>query len=151
MTLSMLFTSCKSHRVVTRTEHHINVKTNTPEQFRQLRIEIDAWLGVPYKYGGLDKKGVDCSGLTCAIYKSVYGKIIPRTSKQQYELCKKITVNELMAGDLVFFKIETTDVSHVGVYLQNKQFIHASVAKGVVVSDLNDPYYSRYFTGAGRF
>lgn len=148
---NVFFSSCKSHRHITRKDPQPNTKTNTPEQFKQLRAEIDAWLWVPYKYGGQDKKGVDCSALACSIYKSVYGKIIPRTAKDQYAMCQKISMNELVEGDLVFFKIESTEISHVGVYLQNRQFIHASEAKGVVISDLNNSYYIRYFVGGGRY
>ena len=110
---------------------------------------IEDWWNSSYRYGGTTKKGIDCSALTGLLIGSVYSVTIPRTAKEQYEVSKKISRDELTEGDLVFFNTRG-GVSHVGVYLTNNFFVHASVASGVTISSLNDGYYSRKSIGAGR-
>ena len=110
---------------------------------------IEDWWNSSYRYGGTSKKGIDCSGLTGLLIGSVYSVAIPRTAKEQYAASKKISRDELREGDLVFFNTRG-GVSHVGVYLANDFFVHASVASGVTISSLNDAYYSRKYIGAGR-
>ena len=110
---------------------------------------IEEWWNTKYRYGGNNKKGIDCSALTGLLLSSVYAISLPRTAREQYAVSKKITKQELSEGDLVFFNTRG-GVSHVGVYLCNDFFVHASVASGVTISSLNEPYYSRKFIGAGR-
>lgn len=119
-----------------------------PEPF--LLQQVDEWMGVRYRSGGNSKKGIDCSGFTSTIFANYCGLQLPRTSKQQYELCEKIEPDQLRAGDLLFFSTRGRGVSHVGIYLGNNKFIHASVSSGVMVSDRYEPYYSKRFLGAGR-
>ncbi len=111
---------------------------------------VDEWYGVRYRVGGNTKSGVDCSGFTVAVYAAAYGMTLPRVSRDQYRLSRKISTTELKEGDLVFFNTNGRGVSHVGVYLGNNKFIHASVSRGVMVSDLFENYYLRRFVGAGR-
>ena len=111
---------------------------------------VDEWYGVRYRTGGNTKTGVDCSGLTVAVYAAVYGIALPRVSRDQYRISRKISTTELQEGDLVFFNTRGSGVSHVGVYLGNNKFIHASVSRGVMVSGLFEPYYLQRFIGAGR-
>jgi cell wall-associated NlpC family hydrolase len=111
---------------------------------------VDEWYGVRYRTGGNTKSGVDCSGFTVAVYAAVYGITLPRVSKEQYRTSRKISTTELQEGDLVFFNTRGYGVSHVGVYLGNNKFIHASVSRGVMVSGLFEPYYVQRFVGAGR-
>lgn len=111
---------------------------------------VDEWYGVRYRVGGNTKSGVDCSGFTVAVYAAAYGMTLPRVSRDQYRMSRKISTTELQEGDLVFFNTNGRGVSHVGVYLGNNKFIHASVSRGVMVSDLFDNYYLRRFVGAGR-
>ena len=111
---------------------------------------INEWYAVPYKYAGKDKGGIDCSGFAGVLFSTIYNKRVSSSSKAIAEESKKINSSELQEGDLVFFKIESGSVSHVGVYLQNQKFVHASTKKGVIISDLNEPYYKKYFYGAGR-
>ncbi len=118
---------------------------------KSLRQEIDAWLGVPYRYGGNDKGGVDCSGFVNAIYLSVYHVKLPRTSKDIYKACRKIEDKELKEGDFVFFDYEGKGVSHVGIYLSDGKYAHASTSKGVLISDLNNLYARKKYVGAGRW
>ncbi len=111
---------------------------------------VDEWYGVRYRVGGTSKSGVDCSGFTVAVYMTAYGLTLPRVSRDQYRQSRKISTTELKEGDLVFFNTNGRGVSHVGVYLGNNKFIHSSVSRGVMVSDLFETYYLRRFVGAGR-
>ena len=110
---------------------------------------IDEWYSTKYKYGGTTKKGVDCSSFTNQLINKVYGITLPRTAKQQYAASIPVSNNSLKEGDLVFFNT-TGGISHVGIYLVNRLFVHASSSKGVVISSLDDPYFSKRYIGAGR-
>ncbi len=117
---------------------------------KTLLESVDEWYGVRYRSGGNTKTGVDCSGFTVAVYAAAYGLAIPRVSRDQYKTSRKISTTELQEGDLVFFNTNGRGVSHVGVYLGNNKFIHASVSRGVMVNDLFEPYYLKRYIGAGR-
>ncbi|MEO5967114.1 MAG: C40 family peptidase [Ferruginibacter sp.] len=110
---------------------------------------IDEWYSTKYKYGGTTKKGVDCSSFTNQLINKVYGITMPRTARQQYAASIPVSDNSLKEGDLVFFNT-TGGISHVGIYLVNRLFVHASSSKGVVISSLDDPYFSKRYVGAGR-
>ena len=114
-----------------------------------LLTHVDEWWGTRYKYGGTTKKGIDCSAFVQTIYLSAFGLALPRTARDQYRFSRIISATELEEGDLVFFNTRG-GVSHVGIYLRNNKFAHASVSSGVTVSDLYDPYYMKHFIGAGR-
>ncbi len=118
---------------------------------KYLLESVDEWYGVRYRVGGNTTKGVDCSGFTVAVYAAVYGIMLPRVSREQFRTSRRISTTELKEGDLVFFDTRFRgSVSHVGVYLGNNKFAHASVSKGVMVNDLFEPYYLKRFVGAGR-
>ncbi len=110
---------------------------------------IDEWYGTRYRYGGTTKSGIDCSAFVQVVYMSAFAMSLPRTARDQYRGCNIISATEMKTGDLVFFNT-TGGISHVGIYLQNNKFIHASASFGVTISDLFDPYYLRRFLGAGR-
>lgn len=111
---------------------------------------IDDWMNTPYQYGGCSKSGIDCSGFSSQLMKQVYSKDISGSSETIFRQVQPVTRNELTEGDLVFFKINSKQVNHIGVYLMNGKFIHASTKAGVIISDLKDPYYDRYFFRGGR-
>ncbi len=116
----------------------------------RIQGEIDGWMGTPYVYGGVTKRGVDCSGFTQAVYRSV-GIEIPRRASRQSAAAETVRRDNLKYGDLIFFNTSGSGISHCGIYLGNGEFVHASSSRGVVRDMLNHPYYStRYVTG-GRF
>ncbi len=122
-----------------------------PEQLQNhlLFENIDDWYGTRYRLGGTTKTGIDCSAFVGVIYAGVFGISLPRTARDQYKVTKHISRTELKEGDLLFFNTRG-GVSHVGIYLQNNKFVHASTAKGVTISDMFEPYYLQHFIGAGR-
>lgn len=111
---------------------------------------INEWSGVPYKYAGKDKHGIDCSGLTSTLYLNVYKKTISSSTKALVGEVKKIKESDLKEGDLVFFITNEKSISHVGVYLQNNKFVHASTKRGVMISDLTEPYFKKTYACSGR-
>lgn len=113
---------------------------------------IATWLGTPYKFAGSCEKGIDCSGFVNVLFDRVYGKRLgARNSGEIYNSIYKLDRTELKEGDLVFFRIYRRRISHVGLYLGNNKFVHASTSRGVIISDLDEPYYKRFFAGAGRY
>lgn len=115
--------------------------------------EVGNWLGTRYRRGGMSRKGVDCSGFTNIIYNSVFDKKIERVS---YDIAKSVKeslpISELLPGDLVFFATNRRkkSINHVGVYLGNGYFAHASCKYGVIVSSLAEGYYNRVWKKGGR-
>lgn len=107
------------------------------------------WIGTPYRFGGSSRKGIDCSAFTKELYSEVFNLDIMRNSRDIFSMVNPVRKDELQEGDLVFFKIHSRKISHVGIYLGNSRFAHASL-KGVAVSSLDDPYYSHYFYKGGR-
>jgi lipoprotein Spr len=110
---------------------------------------LESWYGIPYKFGGGDRLGIDCSAFCSLLMDSVYGVVLPRTAKSQYEMGVKVKKDQLKQGDLVFFNT-TGGISHVGVFLGNNKFAHAATSAGVMISDLDDMYYKKRFIGASR-
>lgn len=112
---------------------------------------IEDWYGTPYRYGGNDQRGVDCSGFVVQLFTAIYQTKVPRTSQQLYDASSKIKkVARLKQGDLVFFNDKSKKVSHVGIYLQNNYFVHASTGNGVMVSNLADAYWDEHFICGGK-
>ncbi|HRP17044.1 MAG TPA: NlpC/P60 family protein [Ginsengibacter sp.] len=110
---------------------------------------IDDWFGTRYRYGGTTKKGIDCSALMGSLHLGVYGFSMPRTAREQYKVTEHIKREDLKEGDLVFFNTKGY-VSHVGLYLENGYFLHASTKEGVTISNLDEAYYKRTFISGGR-
>lgn len=109
-----------------------------------LHQAFQRWRGVPYRFGGVDNEGIDCSAFTRTLYQEVYDMSLPRSTYEQVELGRKITKDELQPGDLVFFRTGRT--RHNGVYVGDGKFAHASSSVGVTISRLDNVYWrSRYW------
>jgi cell wall-associated NlpC family hydrolase len=113
---------------------------------------LSQWLGVAYKYGGASKSGTDCSGFVNNCYTFVYNRKLPRRSIDIFQKTQILPKDELTSGDLVFFKtLGSKVVNHVGVYLWNGYFAHASSKRGVVISQLGEGYYQKTYAGGGYY
>lgn len=124
----------------------------SPSTIKNIKLYtfIDQWTGTPYQYGGLSKKGVDCSGFCNVLYQEVYHKELPRTTKDLSKQIDKVKKTKLTEGNLVFFNIKGKKNAHVGVYLMNHKFVHASSSKGVIISSLENPYYKKAYNKGGK-
>ena len=128
-----------------------NALSNQNDRF-DLNLELfdfySEWEGVEYKLGGDSKNGIDCSGFIQKAFKEKFDLTMPRTTTLQSEVGKEIDKNELKSGDLVFFK--TGEINHVGIYLEDGMFIHASTKIGVTISELDNSYFSKSYWKAQR-
>ena len=122
------------------------VEAEAPVAESTLRAAVDDWIGVPHRLGGLDHRGVDCSGFVLQIYRSVFGVPVPRVTEDQVRAGTAVRSDALRPGDLVFFRISRKQ-RHVGIYLSGGEFAHASSSRGVMISHLSEPYWQqRYWT-----
>lgn len=125
-----------------------------PEQLTNYNLlaTIDQWWGTRYCYGGETDDCIDCSAYTQTLFSNVYNLHIPRVAQDQYDSTARVSEDELTEGDLVFF--HTTgrgrSITHVGVYITNNKFTHASTSNGVEIADLTDPYWKQRYRGAGK-
>ena len=120
---------------------------------KKLYKELKKWLGTPYVYAAHTRgEGTDCTGMVMEIYQEVYGiKVHRNSAKMLEENCRVIDLDDLKEGDLVFFCTSGDGrVSHVGIYLKEGKFVHASSSHGVCVDDIHQNYYATHFHAAGR-
>lgn len=118
----------------------------------KILFEIISYLDTPYKYGGVDRNGVDCSAFTQLVFQTSIGLDLPRTASQQFDLGDNISSeNDLEFGDLIFFNTTRRAYpGHVGIYIGENLFAHASRSLGVTVSSLQSSYYKNRFVGGRR-
>ena len=159
--LAVALTSCKSSKTtrVTSAEYSGYTSANRGKTSGKklaapseaLLSEARSWLGVPYKYGGNDRGGVDCSGFVLHVYMNALDIPLPRTSREQHKYCKSTAKSSLIPGDLIFFATDKDKerISHVGIFVGDNQMIHASTSKGVIISDITSSYYARNYAGSG--
>lgn len=115
-----------------------------------LYYSVYDWVGTRYKYAGETKKGIDCSGFVTRMYEDAYCINLSGGSRDIFTTVKPVEKCDLKEGDMVFFKIKKGQISHVGIYLGNNKFAHASVQSGVIISDLDEDYYKKCFYKGGR-
>ena len=138
-------------RVAARVQPPAEARENNPGIDRHKVLDdIMDKMGIPYSEGGSDSEGTDCSGFTAAVYREAIGREIPRSCREQYAAGQPVAREKLMFGDLVFFNIEGRPLSHVGIYVGDGLFAHASVSLGITVSLLDAEYYARSYAGARR-
>lgn len=123
--------------------------TGTAAASTPLESAVDKLMGVGYKYGGTTTSGFDCSGFTSYVFEQ-FGIELPRTSRDQATVGTKVAKSELQAGDLVFFNTSGKGISHVGIYLGDGTFAHASTSRGVIITELSDSYYAKRYVTARR-
>lgn len=154
-----LISSCSSVRYLSKSSaaellsEELGFPVSSKDQHLPLYTEASHWIGVPYKYGGNTIAGIDCSGLVCNIYRKVYGKKLERTVVKMYkENCRKVSKKSLRPGDLVFFNTDkkTKSVNHVGIFLKDNVFIHASIHDGVRLNTLDETYYRKRWVHGGK-
>jgi probable lipoprotein NlpC len=114
-----------------------------------LKRHYEKWRGTPYIDGGMSASGIDCSGFTVLAYRDLFGLSLPRTAGEQAESGREVARTSLRTGDLVFFNTGGSK-KHVGIYLADDQFIHASLSKGVTLSSLDDSYWQEKYWQARR-
>lgn len=151
LTVMLFVSSCGSrkHTVKTGNTGAKAAEAMSHLKSKQLYRFITDWTGVQYRLGGLDKRGIDCSGFALLLQKDIYGNELPRRSRDQADVIKEKSMTNLNEGDLIFFSFGGGTVDHVGVYLNNNFFVHASTTRGVVVDDLSIPAYQKAFVKAG--
>jgi cell wall-associated NlpC family hydrolase len=110
---------------------------------------VNELIGIDYKWGGTTTKGFDCSGFTMYVFEK-FGISLPHTSKGQANVGTEVGKDDLKPGDLVFFNTDGKGISHVGIYLGQGEFAHASSSKGVTISNLSDAYYAKRYVTARR-
>jgi len=135
----------------THTKGSNSTPITSPRKAENIVRVAESMIGAPYKYGGISpKSGFDCSGLVYFSHRK-NGITLPRTSYAQYKASKPIPRKALRRGDLLFFRITSRKVSHVGIYMGKNRFVHApSRGKKVSIGKLNSPYWSKRFIRGGR-
>jgi len=118
--------------------------------FHKLTHQYNRWKGTPYRMGGLNKRGIDCSGFVYVTFRDAFGINLPRSTEDLARKGTPVKRQSLAVGDVVFF-ITGRSKRHVGIYIGNKQFIHASTSNGVMKSSLNNPYWIEHYWKSSRF
>lgn len=157
--IGLTFSLSSCHTSAPRLDYKALVKASVrlgmdinKEDNHKLYLASAEWIGAPYRAGGDSKRGTDCSGMVMQIYKTVYNIRLARSTDGLLKESNKVSRRNLREGDLVFFtsRASRKRVAHVGIYLKNGKFIHASTSKGVIVSALNEKYYTQYWLCGGR-
>nr|WP_082856399.1 NlpC/P60 family protein [Marinomonas atlantica] len=117
---------------------------NEPAIAQHLYKHYQDWRDTPYAWGGMSRRGVDCSGFVYLALRDQFGTYLPRTTDKQVQTGYHVDEDELQAGDLVFFKT-SSKARHVGIYIENGKFLHASTSRGVIISRLDNVYWKKHY------
>jgi len=146
LVLSLFLAGCSSHAPPQNAS-----LANSGVVLKQLNAQLKQWHGTPYRYGGMDQRGIDCSGFVYRTFEQRFGMQLPRTTIEQTEIGTRISRKDLRPGDLVFFKTGSGENGlHVGIYDNNDTFIHASTSRGVIRSSLDNVYWKRAYWQSRR-
>ncbi|MDW8846931.1 bifunctional murein DD-endopeptidase/murein LD-carboxypeptidase [Erwinia sp. P7711] len=121
---------------------NVDIKSRLMDQYAD-------WKGVRYRLGGTSKRGIDCSAFVQTTFREQFGLDLPRSTYEQEDSGKSINRGKLRPGDIVLFRAGSTG-RHVGIYLGNDNFVHASTSSGVMISSLNDSYWKKRYREARR-
>lgn len=155
----VILTSCSTHKKtakpntpkeIVKLGQKLNIELDESSNIKLYRL-IDEWYGTPHKDGGCSKEGTDCSCFVRMAVQEVFQKQLPRNSFEMYKYTVRADTTELKEGDLVFFTTKSKEVSHVGIFLKNQQFVHVSSSKGVIINSLNENYYRKTYFGSGKY
>ena len=156
--LSLLMIACSSTPEKQQGLYITNLKVPTTSKplsaeqsaiYKKLNMHYQNWRGTPYRLGGMQKDGIDCSGFVHVAFRDAFGINLPRSTEALAQEGNKINKNQLKVGDLVFFKTGRKQ-NHVGIYVGNKHFIHASTSNGVMKSNLTNPYWIKHYWKSTR-
>jgi|SRR5476649_683864 len=163
--VAILLSACSSHGSQQTAEMHaVNDKSDfllqaSQDQFEDMVRNVDiktkimdqyaVWKGVRYRLGGSTKRGIDCSGFVQTTFREQFGLVLPRSTSEQQGMGAKIQRTKLRPGDLVLFHAGSTG-RHVGIYLGNDQFVHASTTSGVMISSMSEQYWKTRYREARR-
>ena len=144
--------SCSTKKMPNADSH---LKHPTPEHTgsatvkKRILDEFRKWRGTRHQMGGTGSRGIDCSGFVKAVYRDAFHIELPRTTSEQARVGKSVAFKDLQPGDLVFFNPPTYP-RHVGIFLTQSEFVHASKSKGVTISKIDAHYWGNYFWTARR-
>lgn len=134
-----------------REERDLSEGKKERKEKKDLAVFVEEWYGTPHRMGGTTKNGVDCSGFVIVAYREVFEKEFSgRRAEDIFAEVDPIRWEEMEHGDLVFFKVKGRRIDHVGIYLGDGKFAHTSSSRGVMISELSNPYWSKRFFKAGR-
>jgi cell wall-associated NlpC family hydrolase len=155
LVLALFFTGmmagCTGSKSTTRTTVETGETLPSDEIESRLQRAASEWAGTPHKWGGESFDGVDCSGLVQSVYQTEFQAAVPRTTEEQATVGRSVSRSTLQPGDLVFFRIPSTSKKrHVGIYLSEDEFLHATSSDGVTVSSLDQSYWSERWWQARR-
>ena len=152
--ISREITPLEAQEFASELSKDLRITIEVSEDNLNLYSFADEWKGIPYRFGGTTKRGTDCSGFVWRLYNAVYNLDLGRhSSATLMSKSRRVEKRNLKEGDLLFFNINNRRggrASHVGVYLKDDLFIHATTKQGVIISSLNEPYYRRTYIGGGR-
>lgn len=152
--ISLLFTACSTRHTHSKKSRHTSSTSHKYSSFETRVLELlykqyYGWKSVPYLFGGTTKRGVDCSAFVQNTYLVQFNLKVSRSTKNLAKEGYKISKSRLRAGDMVFFKTGRS-TRHVGIYLENGKFMHASSSKGVIISSLNEKYWRSHYIYSRR-
>ncbi|MDC9597895.1 bifunctional murein DD-endopeptidase/murein LD-carboxypeptidase [Xenorhabdus anantnagensis] len=139
----------QKHYLLQTSQDEFETLVNSLDIKSKILNQYADWKGVAYRFGGNTKRGIDCSAFVQRTFHDQFGIELPRSTLEQQNIGQTVNRSKLQAGDLVLFKTGIR-MRHIGIYIGNHQFVHASTSNGVIVSKLTDTYWNKRYYGARR-